>query len=107
MPSISHATDNDYKINMNMNMNITGIMREPPLDINECLSFYKNLWIIDILNSYTDFSCECSTMLHAILTSISAIRGKSTFINPTNNNESSFNIYTHILGELRNVLMNL
>ena len=101
MPSISHATDNDYKINMNMN--ITRIMQEPPLDINECLSFYKNPWIIDILNSYTDFSCERSTMLHAILTSISAIGRKSTFINPTNNNESSFNIYTYILGEAGNV----
>ncbi len=97
MPYSTTVSDVDYKKQTIRNIN--QLMNDEPLNIAECLQYFKESYMLKFFEVYQEFVCESSAFLHSVLTTIGALSDDTSLSSVISHNDMSINLMTHIVAE--------
>ncbi|CAF1683549.1 unnamed protein product [Rotaria magnacalcarata] len=97
MPSTTGVSIDDCRAQLASN--IVKLSTKDPLDVVETLSTLECPGLIGMIEQYGTLSCEKTSFLQALITTISAISGSITVKNPTSTYSLPLNLFTHLIGE--------
>jgi hypothetical protein len=97
MSSPIHATLDDYK--SQLTRNIVKLANRPSLDINDLLKSLESPLFMGLIMQYLTLSCEPTSYLQAIITTVGAISGNIFVENPIQIELLPLNLFTHLIGE--------
>ncbi|CAF4932234.1 unnamed protein product, partial [Rotaria sp. Silwood1] len=97
MPSTTGVSIDDCKAQLAAN--IVKLSNADPLNIIQALSTLDCPGLVGMIEQYGTLSCERTSFLQALVTTISAISGPITVQNSTGNYSLPLNLFTHLIGE--------
>ncbi|CAF3416159.1 unnamed protein product [Rotaria socialis] len=97
MPSTTGVCIDDCKAQLASN--IVKLSTKDSLDVVETLSTLECPGLIGMIEQYGNLSCEKTSFLQALITTISAISGSIMVENPSSTYSLPLNLFTHLIGE--------
>jgi hypothetical protein len=97
MASSISVTLDDYKAQLTAN--IIKLASKKPLDIVDVLSHLESPLFMGLIMQYSTLSCEPTSFLQSIITSVGAISGEIVVQNPVKVESLPLNLFTHLIGE--------
>ncbi|CAF1377737.1 unnamed protein product [Adineta ricciae] len=97
MPSVAIASEVDYKKRISQNIN--RLANEDPLNVAQCFQHFNEPYMAYFFEIYKEYSCEPSTFLHCVLTTIGALSKGIRLSSIISHDDMSINLMTHVIGE--------
>jgi hypothetical protein len=97
MPSTTGVSIADCKAQLAAN--IVKLSTQDLLNVTDVLSSLPCPGLLGMIEQYGNLSCEKTSFLQALITTISAISGSMMVQNPTGVNLLPLNLFTHLIGE--------
>lgn len=97
MPSITIASEVDYKKRTSRNIN--RLTNEEPLNLAQCFQYFNEPYMEQFFEIYKEYSCEPSAFLHSVLTTIGALSKDIRLSSIISHDDIPINLMTHVIGE--------